>query len=136
MVISISDQLPIDSEQRKLGAVTLDVASGLFRLFRGRNASSVSASLETEKAKGTATYGKVSVGTSATLVVSSNANRKELRLVNADSNPIYIGNNASVTPANGFMLVHGVPFVDERTTDSWYAIVASGSGDLRFVEIT
>lgn len=85
------------------------------------------------------TYGAVSVGTTATLIIADNCNRKEIIITNAsDDTVVYIGMDDQVTAATG------TPFYENQTRGGskdfgwWagpiYGITASGSADVRFWE--
>src|SRR5690348_3684526 len=78
----------------------------------------------------------VSVGTAATLILAANANRYSANIVNNGSQTVYLGKDNTVTTANGFPLAAGEELEDRETTDAWYGIVASGTADVRPVEVS
>jgi hypothetical protein len=47
---------------------------------------------------------------------------------------VYIGPTSGVTAANGFRIAAGESFSDTESTSAWYAITASGTGDLRVLQ--
>lgn len=81
----------------------------------------------------------VSVGTTATLIVPSNAKRTSLILENEGTAEVYIGKDNTVTTANGVkIVVDGTLCEDAGGTRVYkgpiYGIVASGTADVRYWE--
>lgn len=81
------------------------------------------------------TVAAVSVGTSATPIIASNAARKALYIVNNGTVPVYLG-NSGVATTTGLPLLAAGSVTDVVTTDAWYGIVASGTADVRVVEVS
>jgi len=97
-------------------------------------------------------YAAVSVGATATLIKAANLSRTYLRIVNWGTNPVFLGNDSSVTVSNGIPLVSAKFYgkdgvwekgIDEADADSKalrtfkgpvYGIVASGTEDVRYWE--
>lgn len=76
----------------------------------------------------------VSVGTSATLLDAADSTRQSVTLKNAGAVTVYVG-PSGVTTTNGLPLEPGEALTVDKTTAALYAIVASGSCDVRvFVE--
>ena len=83
----------------------------------------------------------VTVATTATAIVSANtADRQALRLYNNSSQTIYIGEDATVTTANGYPLKAGDEWLLDTTAYEFrsglYGIVAGGTANLRVWDIT
>lgn len=81
----------------------------------------------------------VSVGTTATLIVPSNAKRVSIIVENEGASEVFIGSDSTVTVANGVKLVvDGTLCEDTGGTRVYkgpiYGIVASGTADLRYWE--
>jgi len=89
------------------------------------------------KQRGTKTTSNtaISVTTAATSIIAANTARKGLIITNNGTVPVYLG-IAGVTTANGIPLPAGASLTDDVTTDAWYGIVASGTADVRVVEIS
>lgn len=77
-------------------------------------------------------YGNVSVTTTATAIRVANADRVSLRIFNAGSADLFIGNSA-VTTANGMKIPAG-QFMDLTVTDTIYGRVAAATNDVRWLE--
>lgn len=88
----------------------------------------------TNKSKGTNTTSTVQPNGTATLVVALNANRVNLLIYNAGSVPVYLGQSSGVTTSNGVPLGVNSSLEDTNSKDSWYAITAGGTGNLRVIE--
>lgn len=85
------------------------------------------------------TYGAVTVGTSATLILPANGYRKGCEIRNNFSNvTFYIGMDENVTASNGLPIVPGESFNTSGERTGWrgniYGVVASGSADCRYWE--
>lgn len=85
--------------------------------------------------KGSKVAGAATVGTSATAIVGGNARRRFVTLYNNGASTVYLG-KSTVTVATGFPLAAGRYLEDIDTLDEWYGIVASGTGDVRYLEVT
>lgn len=70
----------------------------------------------------TGTVAQVAVGTTATLILASNVNRREVLIENMGINDCYIGFGSGVTTANGFLLPAGTSFSTDKYTGNFYAI--------------
>lgn len=80
-----------------------------------------------------ATYGAVTVGTSAQLVAAANNNRGTVLVQNLGAAPVYLGTDASVTTGTGLELAAGgVATLTVQT--AVYAIAGSAGQDVRFLE--
>jgi len=81
------------------------------------------------------TYANKTVTTSATKIISANANRMRLLIVNKSPQVIFIGLDNSVTIANGIPLAELSGCVlDDWNGDVW-GIVAASTGDARYIEL-
>lgn len=90
-----------------------------------------------EAAKGTPTYGAVSVGTTATVIVAANTNRRTLSIFNNDASAVlYIGTTAGVNTSTGYPVPAGTSFQDTRTESGWWAVCASGTINTRYIEVS
>lgn len=74
--------------------------------------------------------------TAVTICLASNKHRLSAVFVNAHASiACYLGKDATVTTANGIPLAAGASFTDSFSTDAWYVIPASGTTDLRVLEV-
>lgn len=78
--------------------------------------------------------------TAAMLIASDNESRKELKVFNVGAVDVYFG-GSDVTADNGILvpaMADGViqHLVDTSSSNAWYAIATSSTGDLRVVEVT
>jgi hypothetical protein len=86
-------------------------------------------------ASGSTAFTDPAPGTSATLVLAANADRKVAVIQNAGTVDCYIG-PSGVTTSTGLELVAGAAFVDDASVSAWYGITASGTADVRVCEVT
>ena len=89
-------------------------------------------------AKGTrtfSTFAPTTTAAAATPALAANTSRKEALIYNNGAQTVYLGRDAQVTTATGLPLVSGATLRDDRATGAWYAITASGTGDLRILEV-
>ena len=84
--------------------------------------------------QGTRTHTTAAPGTTATLLLAANADRRSATLFNAGSATVFLG-PVGVTTATGIPLAAGQPLVDAASTGAWYGVVATGAGDVRVVEV-
>ena len=78
-------------------------------------------------------YDTVSVGTTATLIEAKNLHRVSFTVVNSDAAAtVYLGMDDQVTTANGLPVVAGASFTEDYYVGDIYAIVGSGTVDLRY----
>ena len=75
-----------------------------------------------------------SVTTSATLIVSSRSDRRELMITNSGSEVVYIGYTDSVAVATGFPLIVGAYLTLENYIGSVYGISPTTTNDIRVLE--
>ncbi len=85
--------------------------------------------------KGTRTHSTAAPTTTAGSVLAANVNRKVAVFANDGDVTVYLGSTAGVTTSNGYPLLPDAVLVDDLSTGAWYAITASGTGDLRIIEI-
>jgi len=78
----------------------------------------------------------ITVDTSADLVLAANAGRVTALIVNNGSVTVYLGNDNTVTTTNGIPLVAGAALEDGESGDAWYGVTASGSADVRVLEVS
>lgn len=72
--------------------------------------------------------------TSAMQLVDANSARSKIFIQNAGSVRVYLDRDNTVSTASSIYLDAG-DTLDDDTTDDWWGITASGTGDLRIVEI-
>lgn len=89
----------------------------------------------TKQPKGSKTFTDPAPTTTAAEMVAANASRKSVSIYNAGSQIVYLGKTSGVTTTNGWPLVPSASLADDISTDAWYAITASGTGDLRIIEV-
>lgn len=74
--------------------------------------------------------------TSATLLLAANTARGVCLISNAHASAtVYLGRDNTVTSSNGVPLPAGETLTDGLSTDAWWGIMASGTGDVRVLEI-
>jgi len=73
--------------------------------------------------------------TTPMLLLASSDFRKTVTIYNNGSVTVYLGANGNMTSANGFPLLAQQTFVDEESRDAWYGVTASGTADLRIIEV-
>ena len=92
--------------------------------------------VETTTAKGIAGIPiSVSVGTTATLLFAANTARKVAYIVNNSAQVVYVGGNVAVSTSGGIPLAANAILVDADSISAWYAIVVSGTADVRVMEV-
>lgn len=89
------------------------------------------------EAKQSGVYGAVSVGNTATdLVATDLANRTMIVIQNVSNRNVFIGLDASVTATSGLRLSAGSSMnIPAGPGLNWHAITASGTADLRYMEL-
>lgn len=97
--------------------------------------ATVSGTIVTSRVKGTATRSSVATAASATLL-AANANRKAAYFYNNHATiTAYISPTSPAVAATDIPLPPGASYVDDDTTGAWYVIPASGTSDVRVVEV-
>lgn len=76
----------------------------------------------------------VSATTTATLLLAANTSRSTATFVNVGAADVYLG-TAAVTAAAGIKVPVGSSLRDVSTVAAWYGITASGTADVRVVEV-
>ncbi|NIB44727.1 hypothetical protein HBA55_34425 [Pseudomaricurvus alkylphenolicus] len=87
------------------------------------------------KANKTVAHGAVSVTTTATLVRAENLGRGRCLLQNLGGAACYVGSTSGVTASNGMKVLPGGT-MEVSFDDTVYAITASGTADVRYLEET
>jgi hypothetical protein len=72
---------------------------------------------------------------SAAQILAANSSRIQAMICNNGTMTVYLGKDNTVTTSNGIPLGVGASLVDDATTDAWWGIVSTGTGDLRVLEI-
>jgi len=84
------------------------------------------------------TYNAVSVGSTATLIMAANNERKGCVIFNNGTNTIYLGMDSAVTSSTGLPILANATFSNSNLQALWrgaiYAITASSTSDVRFWE--
>lgn len=90
-----------------------------------------------EAAKGTPTITKVTVSTAAgQVLLAANPYRRVASFFNADaSKTVWINTTAIGDTSTGYPIPAGTSFQDARTEIAWYACVATGTADVRVLEV-
>jgi hypothetical protein len=86
--------------------------------------------------KGTKSTAAVAPTSTALLALAANTSRLNAVLYNNGVQTIYLGVDNTVTTSTGQPLAPGCALYDSDSSDAWYGIVASGTGDLRVTEVT
>lgn len=81
------------------------------------------------------TPGTLTLTTSATRVLAANAKRRSLTIQNTSAVVVYIGYGAGLTTANGIQLQPGDTLGEKVYTGAIYAMSASGSPALPYIEV-
>lgn len=68
--------------------------------------------------------------------LARNALRLRALISNNGAQTVYLGKDATLTTANGLPLPAGASLDDDASTDPWWAVTASGTGDLRICEVS
>lgn len=83
-------------------------------------------------------YNTVTVGSTATLIIAANNNRKGLIICNNGSASLFFGPNASITTSNAMPLAAAAYFITSGEREDFrgaiYGIVASSTNDVRYWE--
>jgi hypothetical protein len=85
---------------------------------------------------GTKAFTTAAPTASAAQCLAANANRLRALIENNGVQTVYLGKDNTITTATGLPLASGASAEDDATTDAWYAITATGTGDLRIVEVS
>lgn len=86
-------------------------------------------------AKGSKTFSDPAPTTSAASVLAANPARIAALFYNNGAVTIYLGSTSGVTSSNGMPLLPGADLADNSSSDAWWAITGSGTGDLRIIEV-
>jgi hypothetical protein len=85
-------------------------------------------------------YGAITVGATATLILGSNPNRRGAVIENNGTVILYIGFDSSVTTSNGIAIVAGGNYINSADGEcykgAYYGITASSTCDCRYQEWT
>lgn len=73
-----------------------------------------------------------------TSLVAANGNRSAAIIQNLHATTkLYLGRDSTVTTGNGILVSPaGGIFIDQFSTDAWFGIQESGTGDARVIEVT
>jgi len=100
----------------------------------GGNVSSANP-IPTNNVRGSKVFSTAAPTASAAQCLAANASRKTAVIYNNGSQTVYLGGSGSVTTSNGLPLLVGASVEDDTSVDAWFAVTASGTGDLRIVEV-
>lgn len=120
----------------QLNPVTMmgEDASGVKRIVR-LNTSGQMITSDLDTPQGTRTHTSAAPTTSATSLLAANTSRIVAVLQNAGTIDVFIG-ASGVTTSNGLLLqANGARYVDDESSDEWFGITASGTGDIRVMEV-
>lgn len=120
-----------------------DAAGKLGVLISGKNPDGTDFTLPisgsvttTESRTSSATNGKTAVGTSSTSVLASNANRKELTVVNDSANTIYLSLSGTAVLNEGIRLnANGGSYTNTNYTGAVTAISSVADSNLTTLEV-
>ena len=70
------------------------------------------------------------------LVLAANASRKSALIVNNGTQTVYLDVANTVSTTASIPLLTGASLTDSTSTDAWYGLAASTTGDLRVVEVS
>ena len=78
---------------------------------------------------------QVTVTTAATQILAANPNRAGAIIANTGASTLFIGRDNTVTTGNGIPVAAGGSIEDNQSGDAWFGIVASGTADVRALEV-
>jgi hypothetical protein len=84
--------------------------------------------------KGTKAFTKVAPTGAEDLLLAANPDRLSAVFYNNGSVVVYLG--LTGVDSDDFPLGIGATFTDNVSTDAWYALAASGTGDIRIIEVS
>lgn len=82
----------------------------------------------------TASYGQVTVGTTATLIRPTNLSRLDILVLNDSTTKVYIGSDDAVTIHNGIPIREGSGIATDSYKGPIYGIVGSGTATVAYME--
>lgn len=84
---------------------------------------------------GSKTFADPAPTSTAASVLAANTSRKSCTIQNVGTVDVYLGKDNTVTTTNGLKLAAGDTLTDDVSTDAWWGITASGTADLRVLEV-
>ena len=78
----------------------------------------------------------ITIGTEPKQILAANRDRKAYLIYNNGEETLTIGFNSSVTPGNGIPVIPQRAVSDQKYKGAFWGIVASGSIDVRYLEVT
>lgn len=117
-------------------AQTIELTMGKGELFDNRLAGSIdlSGALSVKNiASETSGFGKISVGVAAVVIKAANTLRQSILIQNNSGNSLYIGDDNTVTTANGVHVSAGGS-IELKTQKSIYGIASAAASDIRYFE--
>ncbi len=87
-------------------------------------------------AGGDKAFTQFTVTDAAQEILAANTSRNAATFVNNSGVTIFLGNDGALTTGNGLPLAAGAPLSDDVSTDAWFAIVATGTADIRMLEVS
>lgn len=97
--------------------------------------SSIADVYTTQGQRGNGVVSPVTVTDLPTLLATANPSRGAILLQNVGSVDVYLG-DVNVTTGTGLQLAAGQTYSDDRTTQAWYGVVASGTSDVRVLVVS
>jgi len=85
---------------------------------------------------GVKAFSAVAPTIAAVKIADENPQRISMTIHNAGGTAAFLGNDAGVTSATGMPLMPGEKHIDRESTDAWWVVMASRSGDVRGMEIS
>jgi hypothetical protein len=85
------------------------------------------------------TYNTVTVGNTATQILSANGARRTLIVYNNGTNTVYMGPDTNVTTSNGIPLPQQSSFSqngEKMWKGAWYGITSTGTSDVRYIDFS
>lgn len=83
-----------------------------------------------------ASYGTVTIGAAAALIKAAVTTRKSILVQNVHaSNTLYVGDDSSVTTANGIRLLSGESIEINDYNGAVYGIASGAGTDVRYFEV-
>lgn len=83
---------------------------------------------------GAKTFGMAWAGSPAVSILAANVARKTAILFNNSNSTVYLGKTSTIS-GNGFQLLSQETLTDENSSDVWFGYIATGSADIRTIEV-
>ena len=111
-------------------AQTIELTMGEGELFDNRMAGNI---IIKNAAAESSNYGAVSVGVAASVMKAANVNRQSILIQNNSANSLYVGDDNTLTTANGIHVIAGGS-LELKTQKAIYGRASAAASDIRYFE--